>query len=183
MAEPKKQPALLRVVPCTVKAATAWVASVHRHLKDELQGALFACALSDAGPHEWRGVGIVANPPRVWQGTGRVVIARIGTDGARNGCSMLYGALCKAARALGYVEAWTYTLPEEPGSSLRAAGFVEVGLTDGGEWDRESRPREPAERPDRKRRWVRVLSDVKPWAAPVAVEPEQEWLPLFGEVA
>jgi hypothetical protein len=36
---------------------------------------------------------------------------------------MLYGACRRAARAMGYERVITYTLPEEGGSSLRAAGF------------------------------------------------------------
>lgn len=144
----------MKVVPCTVKAAVRWVATTHRHLPD-LQGGLFAAAIADdAG---WHGVAVAGNPPRVWQGTGRFVISRVATDGIGNGCSMLYGAICRAAKALGYSEAWTYTLPEEPGTSLRAAGFTDMGLTDGGEWGRAKRPRNKAVRPEPKRRWRRQL--------------------------
>jgi hypothetical protein len=71
---------------------------------------------------------------------------------------MLYGAMCRAAKALGYREVWTYTLPEELGTSLRAAGFVDKGLTAGGEWNRPSRARAPAKRPETKRRWLRKLA-------------------------
>lgn len=112
--------------------------------------------VDDAG--EVVGVGIAGNPARTWQGTGRVVLSRVATPGTENACSMIYGALCRAAKALGYREAWTYTLPEEPGASLRAAGFEDRGLTDGGEWDRPSRARRAAVRPEPKRRWVRRLS-------------------------
>ena len=89
------------------------------------------------------------------------MISRVATTGAENACSKLYGALCRAAKALGYVEAWTYTLPEEPGTSLRAAGFEEMGLTAGGEHDRPKQPnrrRAPAMRPEPKRRWRRRLA-------------------------
>ncbi|MDB5584351.1 MAG: hypothetical protein JWR80_9527 [Bradyrhizobium sp.] len=142
--------------PITVKAAAAWVRQTHRHLPN-LQGGLFAVAIQSDG--ELRGVAIAGNPPRVWQGTGRVVISRVSTDGAQNGCSMLYGAICRAAKALGYREAWTYTLPEEPGTSLRAAGFIDMGLTGAGEWSRPSRARQAAVCPQRKRRWMRRLSE------------------------
>jgi hypothetical protein len=114
------------------------------------------------------GVGIAGNPPRVWQGTGRIVISRVATTGADNACSAVYGALCRASKALGYREAWTYTLPEESGKSLRAAGFVDKGLTDGGEWSRPSRKREKAVQPEPKRRWLRILNGKKhafPWDA------------------
>jgi hypothetical protein len=41
-----------------------------------------------------------------------------------NANSKLYGAICRAAKALGYRKVITYTLQEESGASLRAAGFV-----------------------------------------------------------
>lgn len=146
----------MRVVPCTVKAACRQVKAWHRHLP-ELQGGLFAAAVAnDAG--EVVGVAVAGNPSRVWQGTGRVVITRVATDETPNACSMLYGAIARAAKALGYREVWTYTLPNEPGTSLRAAGFIDMGLTDGGEWDRPSRARAQALRPEPKRRWLRRLS-------------------------
>lgn len=145
----------MKVVPITVKSAQGLVALWHRHLK-KIQGGLFAAALEVDGAVV--GVGIAANPARVWQGTGRFVIARIAVvEGHRNGCSMLYGALCRAGRALGYREAWTYTLPDEPGTSLRAAGFKHMGATDGGTHSREARPREAPVRPEAKQRWCRTL--------------------------
>jgi hypothetical protein len=170
--------AFLRVFPCTVKQAESYVRKHHRHLP-KVQGAMFAAAIG-YGPARalWRGVGLVGTGAQEWEGTGRAIITRIATDGVRDGCSMLYGALCRAAKALGYVEAWTYTLPEEPGTSLRAAGFDDIGLSDGGEWDRESRPRAPAVRADTKRRWRRVLSDQKPW--PSTAERQKAADPQLG---
>lgn len=144
------------LAPITVKAARQQVRAWHRHLP-ELQGGLFAVqVLDDTGACV--GVGIVGNPARAWQGTRRCVISRVATEGHYNACSMIYGALARAAKALGYSEVWTYTLPEELGTSLRAAGFMDMGLTDGGEWDRPSRARTKAARPERKRRWMRQLS-------------------------
>ena len=68
------------------------------------------------------------------------------TDVAPNACSKLYGAAWKAAKALGYTRLITYTLPEEGGASLRAAGWRLVGTRGGGTWSRPSRPR--ADTPD-----------------------------------
>lgn len=141
--------------PCTVKAATKYVLENHRHLK-KVNGGRFAVAAHDGT--RIVGVGVVGNGPRVWEGTGKMIITRVATDGTRNACSLILGALCRAGASLGYTEAWTYTLPEEPGTSLKAAGFEDMGLTDGGEHDRPSRPRKPAVRPEPKRRWRRVLS-------------------------
>lgn len=145
---------MIAIEPITVKAARNLVKEWHRHLPD-VQGGLFSAAVSVDGVIV--GVAIAGNPARVWQGTGRFVISRVATDGSRNACSKLYGAICRAGQALGYREAWTYTLPEEPGTSLRAAGFEEVGVTAGGEHDRAKRPRKKAVRPDQKTRWCRVL--------------------------
>ena len=44
-------------------------------------------------------------------------------EGSRNVSSFLYGAIARAARALGYRRLVTYTLESEPGVSLRAAGW------------------------------------------------------------
>ncbi len=146
---------MIRTVPMTVRAAMRKVSDWHRHLPD-LQGGLFAAGVAIDG--ELVGVAIAGNPARVWQGTGRIVISRVATNGEKNACSKLYGAICRAAEALGYSEAWTYTLPEEPGDSLRASGFEDMGLSAGGEHSRVQRPRKPAVRPDQKRRWRRTLN-------------------------
>lgn len=145
----------LRIVPMTVRAARRMVSQWHRHLP-ELQGGLFAAGVENDGV--LCGVAVAGNPARAWQGSGRLVISRVAVVNAPNACSKLYGALCRAAQALGYREVWTYTLPEEPGTSLRAAGFDDMGRTRGGEHDRPSRRRKPARRPEPKRRWVRRLA-------------------------
>lgn len=66
---------------------------------------------------------------------------------------MLYGAAWRAAKALGYKRLVTYTLPEEGGASLRAAGWRLVGECGGGSWSRESRPREDKHPIQMKYRW------------------------------
>ena len=144
------------IAPCTVKAALKMVRQWHRHLP-YVQGGLFAArCLDEAG--SCVGVAVAGNPSRVWQEQAKIVISRVATTGYDNACSALYGSLCRAAKALGYREAWTYTLPGEPGTSLRAAGFIDMGLTSGGEHDRPSRRRKPAVCSDPKRRWLRRLA-------------------------
>jgi hypothetical protein len=145
----------MRIAPMTVGKAIAKVREWHRHLP-RVQGGLFAVQVEDEAGN-CVGVAIAGNPARVWQGTGRVVITRVATTGAANACSALYGAICRAAKALGYSEAWTYTLPEEPGISLRAAGFINMGRTAGGTHDRPSRHREAPVRGEPKQRWMRRL--------------------------
>jgi hypothetical protein len=70
-----------------------------------------------------------------------VEITRLCTNGTRNAYSFLYGAATRAAFALGYQRIGTYTLPEEGGASLRAAGWKLIGERGGGSWDCPSRPR------------------------------------------
>ncbi|HBA4330140.1 TPA: hypothetical protein J5G02_005064, partial [Escherichia coli] len=48
------------------------------------------------------------------------------TTGERNANSALYGAVWRAAKAMGYQRCITYTQADESGASLRAAGFVRV---------------------------------------------------------
>lgn len=74
-----------------------------------------------------------------------------------NACSMLYGFACQEARRRGYLRAITYTRPDEPGTSLIAAGFVRNGMTKGGTWHRKNRPRPNAPLPCPKQRWRRDL--------------------------
>jgi hypothetical protein len=57
-------------------------------------------------------------------------VNRTCTDGTRNANSMLYGAVWRAARAMGYVRCITYTQHDESGASLRAAGWVKVKSLD-----------------------------------------------------
>lgn len=83
-------------------------------------------------------------------------VNRVATDGAKNACSMLYGAAWRAAKALGYQQLITYTLPEEGGASLRAAGWRLVGECGGGSWSRASRPRCDSHPVQKKLRWEAV---------------------------
>jgi len=80
-------------------------------------------------------------------------VLRLCTTGERNACSMLYGASWRAARALGYRRLVTYTLPEEGGASLRAAGWRCIGEAGGGSWSRAERPRVDTHPLQAKLRW------------------------------
>lgn len=61
---------MLTIAPSSVKFARKYVRENHRHLK-LIQG-------------DTRGVAIAGNPCQEWQGTGRICITRVATDGARN---------------------------------------------------------------------------------------------------
>ena len=78
-------------------------------------------------------------------------------DGVKNGCSKLYGAAWRAAKALGYRRMITYTLPEEGGASLWAAGWKVVHqTTDERGWSCPTRPRVDTHPLQAKFRWEAV---------------------------
>src|SRR5437879_3638506 len=137
MEEESEQAVSLRVVPIFLAEANDFVRRLHRHHKP-VPGAMFSVGVAnDTG---LCGVAIASRPvARGFDDGDSAEITRCCTDGTRNACSMLYAALRKALRALGYKRIITYTLPEEGGASLRAAGFRLDGQTDGGDWFRPER--------------------------------------------
>lgn len=111
----------LKVIPVTLETANDFVRKLHRHNKPVL-GSKFCVGVNDG--ERLAGVAIVGRPvARLLDDGLTAEITRVCTDGTRNAASMLYGACRKAARAMGYDRIFTYTLPEEGGASLRAAGF------------------------------------------------------------
>lgn len=113
----------LHIVPCDLKTANEFVRKMHRHSRPVV-GHRFSVAVADKNG-VIRGVAIIGRPVSRFLDDGKAAeVTRLCTDGARNACSMLYGAARRAARALGYAPIYTYTLPEEGGASLRAAGWM-----------------------------------------------------------
>jgi hypothetical protein len=150
------------LVPLTLAQARRYVAEHHRHNEPPI-GHRFSIGLERDGALV--GVVIAGHPVARLADDGRTLeLLRLTTEGDRNACSRLYSAACRAAFAMGYRRVITYTLEAEPGTSLRAAGFVEEGSSDGGGWVRENRSSgraigmfEPVKLPTGpKRRWVRV---------------------------
>lgn len=117
---------MLRITPITLKQAQKFVDAQHRH---------------NNPPTGWKfGAGVAANGALVGVATaGRPVsreiqkrepltleVNRTCTDGTRNANSMLYGAIWRAAKALGYTRCITCIQGDETGASLKAAGWVKV---------------------------------------------------------
>lgn len=142
------------LVPISVRDATAFVARVHRH-HDPPRGAIFAIAVADdVGV---RAVALVGRPvARMLADEWTAEVTRLASDGAANACSMLYSACWRACRAMGYRRLVTYTLAEEHGASVKAAGFKLVGAAGGGSWNRSARPRVDHHPTQGKLRWERV---------------------------
>ncbi len=116
--------------------------------------SLWLCAEPSAKLQEIVGVAIVGRPVARMAANGWTAeVTRVATDGTKNACSFLYGASWRAAKAMGYVRCITYTLPEEGGTSLRAAGWRCLGEMGGGTWTRKSRPRVDEQNTQRKLGW------------------------------
>jgi hypothetical protein len=141
----------LAICPISISDAKAFVAACHRHHRAPT-GGLFAVAAAKRG--QIVGVAIVGRPvARALDDGYTAEVVRLATDGARNACSLLYGAAWRACRALGYRRLLTYTLPAEGGASLRAAGFRVIGRAGGGSWSCASRPRVDRHPLQEKLRW------------------------------
>jgi hypothetical protein len=87
-------------------------------------------------------------------------VNRVATDGCPNACSALYGAAKRMAKALGYVRLLTYIRADEPGTSLRAAGFTFEEDIRARSWDMPGRPRTDKTEIVRRARWsTTILND------------------------
>ena len=144
----------LRIIPCTYKFASDYVNRYHRHHNAPV-GCKFCIAVSDG--EDIHGVAICGRPLSRYLDNGYTCeVLRVCTDGTYNVCSMLYGACCRIAKAMGYTKIITYTLISENGASLKASGFTNEGLAGGVMWTGE-RSKNKALPHEMKNRWVRVF--------------------------
>lgn len=135
----------LRHVRITLAEANAFVEARHRH-HPPVFGHLFS--IGALRGDDLAGVVIVGRPVARMRDDGITTeVTRLCTDGSRNVCSFLYGKAARAAFALGFELIGTYTLPDEGGASLRAAGWHLIGKRGGGQWGTPSRPRAPMQSP------------------------------------
>ena len=155
----------LRTLPIPVKRAQRWNARVHRRLK-RVQGGMWAVVVLRGDT--FVGTAIVGRPnARELDANGdeapqpALQVLRVacepdvGASGHKGACSMLYGAVARAARAMGCVDLWTYIHDDESGVSLRAAGWVrdDEHESKGGSYDRPSRSRRAPVEAGPKVRW------------------------------
>jgi hypothetical protein len=119
--------------------ANEYVRRHHRH-RGRVPGAVFALSASLDGVIV--GVVIVGRPVSRHRDDGVTAeVTRLCTDGTPNVCSFLYGAARRAAFALGFTRIGTYILASEPGTSLHAAGWRQLGEVTARSWNAPSRPR------------------------------------------
>ena len=141
----------LKLTPVSFRQANEFVKIHHRHHKPVV-GHKFSLAVSDG--NKLRGVAIVGRPVSRHLDDGLTLeVNRLATDGAKNACSMLYGAAWRVCKAMGYKRLVTYTLPSEGGASLRASGWKLTGEAGGGNWNKKNRPRKDSEYQQHKLRW------------------------------
>lgn len=144
----------LKLVPVTLREANAFVEKLHRH-HGPTRGHKFAVAVGSTDGL-MRGVAIAGRPVARHLDDGvHLEVLRVCTDGTPNVCSMLYGAVRRAAVAMGYParNVLTYTLTSEPGTSLRAAGWHLDGVVPGRSWDTPTRRRTDKAPTVDKNRW------------------------------
>lgn len=146
----------MTIRPITFRAASEFVNQYHRHHSATV-GCKFCLGLYN--DEVLVDVAVCGRPVsrRLDDGV-TCEINRLCTDGTKNACSMLYGACCRVAKAMGYVKIITYILQSENGASLKASNFVCEGVAGGTHWtgcrDRgQNIPREM------KTRWSRVLNN------------------------
>nr|DAW34940.1 MAG TPA: protein of unknown function (DUF4338) [Caudoviricetes sp.] len=155
----------MELTPITLRQAKAFVNEHHRH-NAAPQGHKFSIGLTDGGT--LIGVCIVGRPTARHMDDGRTaeVLRVCVLEGTPNANSMLYGAAARACKAMGYKSVITYTLPEESGASLRAAGFVAEGKAQkrANGWDTPARRRSlPEKYPEgEKIRWRISWKGAKP---------------------
>ena len=122
----------MEIRPITLKQANTFVKQYHRHSLPTV-GCKFALGCYE-GP-VLVGCAICGRPVSRHLDDGLTCeINRLCTDGTRNACSMLYGACCRVAKAMGYRKVITYTLQSENGASLRASNFKCEGIAGGLKW-------------------------------------------------
>jgi len=146
----------LQLVPTTLREANAFVELHHRH-SNPCRGHKFS--VGAASGVDLVGVAIAGRPVARHNDDGETIeVLRVCTapDAPRNACSLLYGACWRAARAMGYRRAITYTLKSETGTSVKASGFKVIGEVEARGWDRPSRRRTDKHEPQQRLCWERT---------------------------
>lgn len=145
---------MMEIHPITFRESCEFIKQHHRHHKPTV-GCKFCLGLYDNG--KLCGVAVCGRPVSRHYDDGLTCeINRLCTDGTRNACSMLYGASCRVAKAMGYKKVITYILESENGASLKASNFACEGIAGGTHWTGE-RNRGQAIPKEMKTRWVKEL--------------------------
>ncbi len=128
----------MTIVPLNIKEANTVVKCWHRHHKP-VTGHRFS--IGAVKNNKLIGVAISGRPiARLSNQRMELEVYRVATDGTKNACSFLLGAMARIAKNMGYAKIKTTTLINESGSSLKAVGWEPKKIGDGQNWNsREGR--------------------------------------------
>jgi hypothetical protein len=145
--------------------ANAFVAQHHRHHKPCVGHRFSMGAFREDGTMV--GIAIVGRPvARMVCPRTVLEVTRLATDGTPNACSVLYAATARVGKELGYWKIQTYILESEPGTSVKAAGWMCEGEAGGGKWKHtDGKPRREDQPTCKKQRWSRILNASRKEAA------------------
>lgn len=148
----------LEVVPITLQVAKVFVGRHHRHCPPPV-GWRFGAGITNGS--ELIGVCTVGRPVARALDASRIVEVNrmcVRTDIAQglawNACSQLYGWAAREAVRKGFQKVITYTLQDEPGTTLKAAGWVVEHVTKARSRDTPSRRRVDKTPVVAKNRWT-----------------------------
>ena len=152
-----KDPTKISAIPLELAAANEFVANLHRHHDPVYRDKFRVGALVDG---KLVGVVQVGRPVSRYLDNGEnIEVVRLCTDGTKNVCSFLYAKAARIAKEMGYKKIITYILESESGASLKAAGWKQETVTNGGTWNRKSRPRATTAPTVPKKRYVKNLQE------------------------
>ena len=131
----------LTLAPMVLGEARRFVGEHHRHNHPPpVQFCYFAVGVESDGQIVAAGIAGRPNARELCDGH-TIEVSRCCTIGVPNTASMIYGALTRAAKALGWRRAVTYTLEDEDGASLKASNWKVDGTTDPRSWATRSQQR------------------------------------------
>lgn len=152
-----KDPTKITAIPLELAAANEFVANLHRHHDPVYRDKFRIGALVDG---KLVGVVQIGRPVSRHLDNGEnIEVVRLCTDGTKNVCSFLYAKAARIAKEMGYKKIITYILESESGTSLKAAGWEQEEVTNGGAWNRKSRPRNTTAPTVPKKRYVKILQE------------------------
>jgi hypothetical protein len=147
---------MIVIKPCELRDANEFIAKHHRHHKPVVGHRFSLGAWKD---EQLVGVVTVGRPvARMTDYRTTLEVTRLCTDGTPNACSALYAAAARVGREMGYAKIQTFILGSEPGTSLKASGWISEGPAGGGQWKHTAGPRRTDQPTEIKTRWARQLA-------------------------
>ena len=154
----------LHIIPIELSEANIAVAVWHRHHQPAVGHRFSLGVIDEEGT--LHGAAIIGRPVARLAGHPSKIleVARLVTDGTKNCCSMLYSAAARAGKELGYEKIQTYILADsETGISLKASGWVCVGISGGGQWKHTDGKKRRTDQPTgKKSKWERSFFNTSP---------------------